>query len=109
MIDVSTHVARLRRVSGGDVLYRDSSPSCLVVDVGLELTEWPHRNPAPPRRPFSIPLLVGVPNTFEPFEHDRLVVGPRLLDYQRRDPVENLSHTFLLSSGTCKPFLQTPV
>src|SRR6266851_6029151 len=109
MIDEPADVARLRRVRGGDILQRDSRPPSLVIDVGLELAEWPEGNPASPRRPFSVPPLMGVSDAFEPLEHDRLVVRPRLLHDQGRDPVEGLLHALLLSSGTCELLLETPV
>src|SRR5437870_10780973 len=74
MVDEPVDAARHRRVCRGDVLHGDSRPPSLVVDVRLEHSEWPLGYPAPPRRPFAVPPLVGVPDPLEPLEHNRFVV-----------------------------------
>ena len=84
MIDEPADVALLRRVRGRDVLYRDSRPLGFVLDVGLQLPEGPEGDPAPPRARFSVPSLVGVPDSLEPLEDDDLVVRPCLLDDKSR-------------------------
>src|SRR5712692_9845142 len=109
MIDEPADAARLRRVRGGDVLHGYPSPPCLVLDVGLQLAEGPQGDPAPFRRFFPIPSLVGVSDPFEPLEHDRLVVRSCLLHNQCGDSMQGLTHAFFLSSRNCELLPETPV
>ncbi len=119
----TAHLSSFQRFHGGatkavsgrssrvNISHRYAFPSCLVIDLSLNLMEWPRVEPSPETSTLKISLSVELPDSLQPLHHNPELVRLGVFNYLLGDLMDSLCCSITLTSSIFgeKSLLDAPI